>query len=106
TGEPVFGRGAGEHRMIASTTKMMTALVTVANAPLTRVCTAPPYPAAPVESQIGLRAGERMTVADLLRALMLPSANDAAATLAVCVAGSRAAFIGRMNRRARALGLR
>ena len=47
-----------------------------------------------------------MTVHDLLQAVMLPSANDAAATLAVCAAGSRAAFVARMNLRAQALGLR
>lgn len=105
TATPVYGRAAGARRAIASTTKMMTALVTVGTLPLTDVCTAPPYRAMPLESQIGLRAGERMTVHDLLQALMLPSANDAAAALAVCVAGSRRAFVARMNERARALGL-
>lgn len=105
TGEPIFGRAAGQRRLIASTTKMMTALVALSSRSLTDVCTAPPYAASPLESQIGLRAGERMTVHDLLQAVMLPSANDAAAALAVCVAGSRAAFVTRMNRRAQALGL-
>lgn len=106
TGEPVFGREAGRRRLIASTTKLMTALVTVSALRLDHVCTAPPYAASPLETQIGLRAGERMRVRDLLRALLLPSANDAAATLAVCAAGSRQAFVARMNGRARALGLR
>ncbi|HMJ04394.1 MAG TPA: hypothetical protein VK506_15745 [Conexibacter sp.] len=106
TGTPLFGRAGGQRRLIASTTKLMTALVTVAAARLDRVCTAPPYAASPLETQIGLRAGERMRVRDLLRALLLPSANDAAATLAVCVAGTREAFVARMNSRARQLGLR
>ena len=44
-------------------------------------------------------------VRDLLRGLLLASGNDAAATLAVCAAGSRAAFVARMNAKARALGL-
>jgi len=105
TGRPLYGRNAGQRRLIASTTKLMTALVTVSTVRLDRLCTAPPYAAGPLETQIGLRAGERMRVRDLLRAAMLPSANDAAATLAVCVAGSRAAFVARMNARARALGL-
>ena len=105
TGQPVMGKDAGHRRLIASTTKMMTALLTVSSLGLTHVCTAPPYAAAPLESQIGLRAGERMDVHDLLQALMLPSANDAAAALSVCVAGSRGAFVARMNRRAAALGL-
>jgi serine-type D-Ala-D-Ala carboxypeptidase (penicillin-binding protein 5/6) len=106
TGQPVFGRAAGQRRLIASTTKLMTALVTVSSARLDRLCTASPYAAGPLETQIGLRAGERMRVRDLLRALLLPSANDAAATLAVCVGGSRAAFVARMNARAHALDLR
>lgn len=105
TGRPVFGRAAGQRRLIASTTKLMTALLTVSSTRLDRVCAAPPYSAGPLETQIGLRAGERMRVRDLLRAVLLPSANDAAATLAVCVGGSRAAFVARMNARARQLGL-
>ncbi len=105
TGRPVFGRAAGQRRLIASTTKMMTALVAVSAVSLDRVCAAPPYAAGPLETQIGLRAGERMRVRDLLRAVLLPSANDAAATLAVCVAGSRVAFVARMNERARRIGL-
>ncbi|HYV17189.1 MAG TPA: hypothetical protein VE972_14345, partial [Conexibacter sp.] len=91
TGQPVMGKDAGHERLIASTTKMMTALLTVSSLELTHVCTAPPYAATPLESQIGLRAGERMDVHDLLQAVMLPSANDAAAALSVCVAGSRSA---------------
>lgn len=106
TGAVAFARNAGQRRLIASTTKLMTALVTVTSVPLDRVCTAPPYSAGPLETQIHLRAGERMRVADLLRAALLPSANDAAATLAVCVAGSRARFVALMDRRARELGLR
>jgi serine-type D-Ala-D-Ala carboxypeptidase (penicillin-binding protein 5/6) len=106
TARPVFARAAGRRRLIASTTKLMSALVAVSALRLSHVCTAPPYAAAPIESQIGLRAGERMSVHDLLQAVMLPSANDAAAALAVCVAGSRRAFVARMNAHARALGLR
>jgi D-alanyl-D-alanine carboxypeptidase (penicillin-binding protein 5/6) len=107
SGRPVFARNAGQRRLIASTTKLMTAIVTVGSSlPLTHVCTAPPYAATPLESQIGLHAGERMTIHDLLQAVMLPSANDAAAALSACVAGSRAAFVVRMNARTAALGLR
>ena len=105
TGRPVFGHAAGQRRLIASTTKIMTALLAATTTRLDRVCTAPLYAAGPLETQIGLRAGERMRVRDLLRAVLLPSANDAAATLAVCVAGSRAAFVARMNERARRIGL-
>lgn len=106
TGTPIFGRAAGSERAIASTTKLMTALLTLRRAPLGRVFTVPHYQASAAESQIGLRPGERLRVDDLLRGLLLPSANDAAETLAVGVGGSRGGFVNAMNREARRLGLR
>lgn len=105
TGRPIYALNANQRDLIASTTKIMTALVTVEELPLDRLCTATGYRPAPAESQVGLRPGERMSVRDLLRALMLPSANDAAETLAVCAGGSRQAFIDKMNEKARALQL-
>jgi D-alanyl-D-alanine carboxypeptidase (penicillin-binding protein 5/6) len=63
------------------------------------------YVAAPIESKLGLRPGERLSVADLLRGLMLESANDAAVTLGEHIAGSTPRFVKLMNRRARELGL-
>jgi serine-type D-Ala-D-Ala carboxypeptidase (penicillin-binding protein 5/6) len=105
TGEVLYARAADARRPIASATKLMTALLTLERLPLSAVVAAADYRAAPVESQLGLRTGERMTVADLLRGLMLESANDAAETLAEGVAGSRGAFVRRMNRHARQLGL-
>jgi serine-type D-Ala-D-Ala carboxypeptidase (penicillin-binding protein 5/6) len=106
TGEVVYARQPDRERLIASTTKMMTALVTIEHLPLGRVLRAAPYHPAPAESIVGLIPGERMTVRDLLRALLLPSANDAAVTLADGVAGSTTAFVRMMNARARSLGLR
>ena len=106
TGETLFERAAHDERAIASTTKLMTAMIVLARANPDDVFTAPPYSAAAIETKIGLREGEQMTVRDLLRAMMLPSANDAANALAVNIAGSREAFVRLMNARARALGLR
>ena len=67
TGDVVFQRNADQRRPIASTTKLMTALVTLEHASLDDVMTAVDYRGAPVESLIGFRAGERVTVRDLLR---------------------------------------
>ena len=106
TGEVVFAREASERRAIASTTKLMTALLAVEGVALDDVLTAAPYAPGPLESVVGLREGERMTVRDLLRALLLPSANDAAVTLATGISGSVDAFVREMNARARRLGLR
>jgi len=106
TGDVLFAREADQRRQIASTTKLMTALVALERDDLDDVFSAADYDAAPAESQIGLRPGERMSVRDLLRATLLPSANDAAATLAVGTMGSIPRFVIEMNRRAVALGLR
>jgi serine-type D-Ala-D-Ala carboxypeptidase (penicillin-binding protein 5/6) len=106
TQDVVFDRHAGVRRPIASTTKLMTALLTLENAKLTDVFTAAPYSPSAGESLMGLRAGERLNVADLLRGLLIVSANDAANTLAIDIAGSRRRFVAMMNRRARELGLR
>jgi D-alanyl-D-alanine carboxypeptidase (penicillin-binding protein 5/6) len=106
TGDVLFAENARQRRAIASTTKLMTVLVALQRTDLDDIFSAANYHAAPVESQIGLRAGERMSVRDLLRATLLPSANDAAATIAIGTMGSTQAFVEEMNRRAVALGLR
>jgi serine-type D-Ala-D-Ala carboxypeptidase (penicillin-binding protein 5/6) len=105
SGEVLWQRGADSRRSIASTTKLMTALLVLERSKLSDVVPAADYRALPVESKINLRPGERMTVADLMRALLVWSANDAAVTLAQHVAGSRPAFVRLMNKRARELKL-
>jgi D-alanyl-D-alanine carboxypeptidase (penicillin-binding protein 5/6) len=105
-GDVAFQKAPARRRAIASTTKLMTALLTLERARPSAVFRAVRYRALPAESQIGLRAGERMTVADLLRGALIESANDAAETLAERVSGSRGAFVRAMNVRAQQLGLR
>lgn len=105
TGDVVYARNAFRKRPMASTAKMMTALVAVENASLGRRFRVVNYPAASAESVAGLQPGERVTNAGLLQALMIASANDAAATLAVGIAGSNSRFVKLMNRRAAAAGL-
>jgi serine-type D-Ala-D-Ala carboxypeptidase (penicillin-binding protein 5/6) len=104
-GTPILEKNPRTQRSIASTTKLMTALLTLERAPFDAVYTAADYRAATAESKIDLQAGERMRVRELFEALMLESANDAAATLAEGVSGSRAAFVAEMNERAAELGL-
>ena len=95
---------------IASLTKIMTALIALDRADPADVVTVDPraifkrgeYGAS---STLGLRAGEHVTVENLLYAMLLGSANDAAIALAIDVAGSEDAFIGLMNARARRLGM-
>jgi len=106
TGDVLYKRDATERRPIASTTKLMTALLTMEHADLSDMVPASDYIASPIESRLDLRPGEKMSVADLLRGLMLESANDAAVTLGEHVAGSTQKFVKLMNRRARELKLR
>ena len=83
----------------------MTAFLALRELPLDRTIPVPPYSAAPAESVAGLIEGERLTVRDLLVAMLLPSANDAAATVASGVSGSQEAFVTEMNAAAADLGL-
>jgi D-alanyl-D-alanine carboxypeptidase (penicillin-binding protein 5/6) len=105
TGESLYARAPFARHSIASTTKLMTAWIVLARTRPGQVFSAPPYPGGAGESRLGLRAGERMTVRDLLTAMMLPSANDAAYDLAVNVGGSRGRFVRMMNAEASKLGL-
>ncbi len=108
TNTPLWSDDGDRELAIASTTKMMTALVVLQHVTnLNTVFTQNDWEPAAADSQIGLEPGEQMTVHDLLVALLLPSADDAAEDLAYNVGGgSIARFVAMMNANARALGLR
>jgi D-alanyl-D-alanine carboxypeptidase (penicillin-binding protein 5/6) len=99
------GRAADRRRPVGSTTKLMTALLTLEKAKLSDIFTASDYRPAPIESKIGLNPGEKMRVSDLMRGLLVESGNDAAAALAKGVGGSERRFVRMMNQRARQLDL-
>ena len=105
TGQSLDRKAAGTPRPIASLTKIMTALTVLATTPLKRTVTVSPSAASAGGSTLGLRAGERITVRNLMYALLLQSSNDAAVALADGVAGSSTSFVAMMNRRAAALHL-
>lgn len=90
---------------MASTTKLMTALIALERLPPDRVVTVGGYRSDPVESLMGLDPGQRVSVRDLLYGLILLSGNDAAVALARAVSGTVPRFVGLMNRTARRLGL-
>ncbi len=105
-GRVLYSSASNRKLAIASLTKLMTALLVLEQVPLKERITAAPYKPQPAESKIDLRNGESMTVEDLLYALLLASANDAAVTFAQRLAGSTSSFVQEMNRKARKLGLK
>ena len=106
SGAVLWEKNAGEKSLIASTTKIMTALVTLERTDPDEVVTVPQEAAGIEGSSVYLRAGETLTVRDLLYGMMLQSGNDAATALAVYVSGSEDAFAAEMNRKAQELGLK
>ena len=104
-GERLTGEAESRPLPIASATKLMTAYVALERGDLGEKLTAPAYDALPVESVLGLDEGERITVDQAIVAMMLPSANDAAVTVAQGLAGSTPRFVEWMNDAAGELGL-
>lgn len=102
----VFAESNKDLRLpMASTTKTMTALVTVENCNLDEIVSVPDEAVGVEGSSIYLRKGDKYTVRELLYGLMLRSGNDAAVALAIHVAGSVENFAEMMNLRAESMGL-
>jgi len=91
---------------MASTTKIMTALVVIENAKLDEVVEINSNAVGVEGSSIYLRQGEKLTVKELLYGLMLRSGNDSAVALAIHVGGSVSGFVDLMNEKAKYLGLK
>ena len=104
TGETLFAENADSRLPMASTTKIMTALVALGEGDLDRVYTVKKQYAAVEGSSMYLEEGERLTLRDTLYGLLLSSGNDAAAAVAGECGGERA-FVDKMNAKARELGL-
>lgn len=105
SGQTLWAEHPTARRAPASLTKMMTALLVRQDDPLTATFTVSADAAATPGSRMGLAAGERLTVDQLLYGLLLPSGNDAAVALAEGTSGSEAAFVAAMNARAAVMGL-
>ena len=105
SGAVVYQKNQDLRLPMASTTKIMTALVAIESLPLDTLVTVTEESVGVEGSSIYLTAGEVLTLEDLLYALLLESANDAAETIAIAVAGSVAAFADLMNQKATFLGL-
>ncbi len=105
-GQELLSRRPDQRRPMASLTKIMTALLILERHDLQEVVLVPTVADQIRGSAIGVRPGERFMVGALLKALLIPSANDIAYTLAISDSHSAAAFVLQMNARAQALGLK
>ncbi len=110
TGTVLFEKNADEKRPPASVTKVMTLLLVMEALDSGRigwddVVTASEAAAAKGGSQVYLEPGEQMTMDEMLKSVVVSSANDCATALAEHIAGSEAAFVELMNRRAAELGM-
>ena len=105
TGKIIFEKNAELRLPMASTTKIMTALCTLEHADVEKTVSVDPRAVGIEGSSVYLKAGERITLRDLLYSLMLASANDAAAAIAYAVSGGIESFAALMNEKARELGL-
>lgn len=105
TGEVLYEKNANERLSIASTTKIMTAIVVLENADLSALHTVSYSEANTEGSALGIKKGDIISVNNLLYALMLVSGNDAAFALATATCGSTEKFVGLMNKKAEELGL-
>lgn len=105
SGDIIFEKNANERLPMASTTKIMTALVALENSSLDRIVTISEKACGVEGSSIYLKPSEKLSMNDLLYALMLESANDAAAAIAIAISGSVNAFADKMNETAANIGL-
>ena len=105
TGISLYEKNADEQLPMASTTKIMTALVALENADINQTFTVSETACKVEGTQIGLLAGDQISLNDLLHMLMMKSANDAAQTIAENISGSLEAFAELMNERAKQMGL-
>ena len=105
SGEVIFGQNENARLPMASTTKIMTALVALEALPLNTPVKITAASVGVEGSSVYLAEGEVLTLEQLLYALLLESANDAASAIAVAVSGSVEDFAERMNQKAAELGL-
>ena len=105
SGRVLYEKNADERMLIASTTKIMTAIVVLEHCELDDLVEVDSRSAGIEGSSMYLKAGESYTVEDLLYGLLLVSGNDAASALALHVADSMEEFAELMNAKAAELGL-
>ena len=106
TGTVLYAKNEKEHRSIASTTKIMTTLITLESGRLDESFIVDSTALLTEGTSMGLKEGDRVTRRALCYGMLLPSGNDAANAAAINISGSYSAFAERMNEKAEALGMK
>lgn len=104
SGRILYEKNGNKQTPMASTTKIMTAIIVIENSNLSDIVTIDAKAAGTGGSRLGLKKNDKITVEDLLYGLMLRSGNDAAVALAIHVGGSVEGFAEMMNQKAIELG--
>ena len=105
TGRVLMEKDSTQRLPMASTTKIMSALLTLEQPNLDEPFTVDPKAIRVEGSSMGLREGDTVTLRTLAYGMLLPSGNDAANAAAVRIAGTKEAFVAMMNERAEEMGL-
>lgn len=105
TNAVLYGKNENQKRKMASTTKIMTATIIIENCNLNETVEISKKAAGTGGSRLGLKAGDKITIRDLLYGLMMRSGNDSAVALAEYAGGSIEGFAKKMNQKASDLGL-
>ncbi len=105
TNSVLYGKNENQKRKMASTTKIMTATIIIENCNLNETVEISKKAAGTGGSRLGLKAGDKITIRDLLYGLMMRSGNDSAVALAEYAGGSIEGFAEKMNQKASDLGL-
>ena len=101
----IWGKSENKRTAMASTTKIMTAILLIENSDLNQTITISSKSAGTGGSRLGLKRNDKITLRDLLYGLMLKSGNDSAVAIAETVGGSVEGFANMMNEKAKELGL-
>lgn len=104
TGRVLFEKNAYKRRPMASTTKIMTAIVAIEKGDLDDIVTVSKRAASIWGSRLRLKAGQKLTLKELLYGLLLNSGNDAAIAIAEHIGGTVEGFLDLMNKKAREIG--
>ena len=105
SGQLLFSKNENQRLPMASTTKIMTAIIALENCDVDEIVTVPAQAQGVEGSSIYLLSGEKLTISELLYGLLLESGNDAAAAIAIYVGGDAESFCELMNKKAEDLGL-